>query len=439
MSNEDVIVRYPPSPTGELHVGNLRTILFNYLFATKLGGKRILRIEDTDKKRSKKEYEDYIIESLKWLGIEYDEFHRQSDRTEIYSDILKRLVDEGKAYISEEEEGESSSVIRVKNTGEFIEFEDIVFGKSGRDVGELGDFVIAKDFETPLYHFAVVVDDYLMGVTHIIRGQDHIPNTPRQIFLQRLIGAPTPKYAHLPLIVNKDGKKLSKRDGSVSVLEYREKGYLPEAFINFIAFLGWNPKDDREIFGRADLIAEFSLENINKNPAVFSEDKLNWFNRQYIRMMDEGELLNVLYGHFEAGGYDDREKIAKLKDEIVSRIYSFGELDELIKNGEFDYFFNPPVIEDVDKITYKDTGKEETADYLESVIEILEGVDDWRADSLKDKLMEFANDVGRGKVLWPLRYVLCGKDRSPDPFTILYVIGKDEGVRRIREAIKLLR
>src|SRR5690606_16076005 len=246
-----------PSPTGKLHIGGVRTALFNYLFARQNGGKFILRIEDTDKERSKKEYEADILETFDWLTLEYDEFYRQSERTEIYEEQIKKLIDSGHAYISEEnanESGKRSSVIRFKNPNKEIIFNDLILGDIKINTTDLGDFVIAKDLNTPLYHLTVVVDDALMEISHVIRGQEHISNTPRQILILEALEFERPIYAHIPLILAPDKTKLSKRHGALAALEYRELGYFKEAILNFMALIGWNPGDEREIFSKEDLI-----------------------------------------------------------------------------------------------------------------------------------------------------------------------------------------
>jgi len=244
----NIITRFPPSPTGYLHIGRARTALFNYLFTQKNKGKMVFRIEDTDKERSKKEYEDNIIECLEWLGISYDLGPlRQSERNDIYEKYIKILIDNGSAYVSKEntENGGRSEVIRFKNPNKKISFSDLVRGEVTIDTTDLGDFIIAKSITEPLYHLTVVVDDHEMGITHIIRGEDGISNTPRQILIEEGIGAIRPIYAHIPLILATDKSKLSGRHGAVSVTEFRDMGYLPQAMVNFLALLGWNPGDDR--------------------------------------------------------------------------------------------------------------------------------------------------------------------------------------------------
>lgn len=286
-ANEKVVTRFPPSPTGPLHIGNVRTALFNYIFAKKNGGDFIVRIEDTDKARSKKEYEDEMLESLRWLGLKWDgELMHQSERTKIYKKYLQKLIDENKAYISAETEGENREVVRFRNPNKSVKFDDLVRGTVEFDTTELKDFVIAKSVDEPLYHLAVVIDDFESGVTHVIRGEDHISNTPRQILIQEAIGAPRPLYAHLPLILAQDRSKLSKRKHgeSVSLDYYRNKGYSPEAIINYLALLGWNPGTEQEIFTLRELINVFDLERVHKGGAIFDEKKLAWVNRKHFNL-----------------------------------------------------------------------------------------------------------------------------------------------------------
>jgi glutamyl/glutaminyl-tRNA synthetase len=287
--NEKVVVRMAPSPTGKLHIGTARTTLFNYLFARQNEGKFILRIDDTDKERSTKEFEQNILDGLMWLGLEYDGLYRQSERTEIYVSYLKKIVDNGRAYVSKEEikeEWQRSEVIRLKNPNKKIVFEDIIRGTVEFDTTELGDLVVAKSLEEPLYHLASVVDDIEMGITHVIRGEDGISNTPRQILIQEAIDVPRPVYAHLPLILAPDRSKLSKRKHgeSVSLDYYRNKGYSPAAIINYLALLGWNPGTDQEIFTLEELIKVFDLSRVHKGGAIFDEKKLAWVNRKHFNL-----------------------------------------------------------------------------------------------------------------------------------------------------------
>lgn len=394
-----VVVRMAPSPTGPLHVGTARTTLFNYLYAKKCGGKFIMRIEDTDKERSTKEFEQNILDGLEWLGLKYDEFYRQSERTEVYVSYVKKMIANGTAYISKEtpkEEGDRAEVVRFKNPNKRVIFEDLIRDKVEFDTTELGDFVIAKSPEEPLYHLAVVVDDHEMGITHVIRGEDHISNTPRQILIQEAIGAKRPVYAHLPLMLDADRQKLSKRKHgeAVSVDFYKKAGILPEALINFLALIGWNPGTEQEVFTLNELEKVFDISKVQRGGAIFNEKKLEWFNKEHIKLLPEEEQFKILLKSIE----------------------------------HEDYLHHAPDI-DVTKINWKTVPVEETKKHLEEVLEILGD---------KDKIMKYAEEMGKGNVLWPLRFALSGKDKSPDPFTLIKVLGIEESRSRIESAIKLL-
>ncbi len=303
--NKKVIVRMAPSPTGSFHIGTARTALFNYIFAKQKKGKFILRMDNTDEERSTKEFEDNILGSFSWLNFEYDELYHQSDRKELYKSYLKKMLSNGSAYLSKEEskeEGQRLEVIRFENPNEKVVFEDIIRGQVEFDTTDLGDFIVAKSVEEPLYHLASVVDDLEMKVTHVIRGEDGLSNTPRQILIQRAIGAPRPLYAHLPLILATDKSKLSKRKHgeSVSLDYYRQKGYLPEAVINYLALLGWNPGTNKEIFTLEELIKEFDISQVHKGGAIFDEKKLEWVNKQHINLLSPGEKLKIIAKDFDA-------------------------------------------------------------------------------------------------------------------------------------------
>jgi len=279
-TTNNVVVRMAPSPTGNLHVGGARTALYNFLFARKNKGKFILRIEDTDKERSKKEFENDIFESFEWLGLQYDESYRQSERGEVYKNYLEKMLHHDSVYEADDK------VIRFRNPNKKVKFNDLIRGEIEFDTTELGDFVIAKSINEPLYHLAVVIDDFASKITHVIRGEDHISNTPRQILIQESIGAPRPLYAHLPLILAQDRSKLSKRKHgeSVSLDYYRQKGYSPGAIINYLALLGWNPGTEQEIFTLDELINVFELSKVHKGGAIFDEKKLAWVNRKHFNL-----------------------------------------------------------------------------------------------------------------------------------------------------------
>mgnify|MGYP001563603721 FL=1 len=321
-------VRIAPSPTGPLHIGTARTALFNYLFSRRYGGQFIMRIEDTDLERSDAKYEEDILEGLSWLGIAWDEGpYRQSERIEIYRKYIEKLLAEDKAFycfhsvreLEEEKQklmegkkpvlhlceyrtmgaggrtapkdGKSDSIVRFKTpAGKKITWHDAIRGDLSFESDLVGDFSIAKRVDVPLYNFAVVVDDCTMEISHVIRGEDHISNTPKQLLLIEALGFPVPQYAHLPLILGSDRSKLSKRHGATSVAEYRAQGYLPEALFNFMALLGWNPGGTEEIFSKEELAKEFSLERVQKSGAVFDIKKLDWMNGEYIRKKSPSEL-----------------------------------------------------------------------------------------------------------------------------------------------------
>jgi glutamyl-tRNA synthetase len=430
MSNK-VITRFPPSPTGALHVGNVRTAIFNYFYAKQQNGDFIVRVEDTDKARSKKEYEEDMLEGLEWLGIKRDgDLWHQSDRAEIYKKYLNKLIEEDKAYISYEAEGENREVVRFRNPNKKVEFEDLIRGRVEFDTTELKDFIIARNINEPVYHLAVVVDDFESGVTHVIRGEDHVSNTPRQILIQEAIGASRPVYAHLPLILSSDRSKLSKRKhgDSVSLNYYRKQGYLPQALVNYFALLGWNPGTDQEIFTMEELIEQFDITKIQKGGAVFDEKKLRWVNKEHIKRLSK-EVLEKTISDKIKNSFPASDIPLGLSDIIAERIEVFSDIDAQIEAGELDYYFNEPEL-DASKIGWKETPKEETVLHLEKVSQLI---------SEEGDIMAYAESAGKGNVLWPLRYSLSGRDKSPDPLTLFKVLGKEESLKRINHAIKFLK
>lgn len=437
MVTSKIVTRFAPSPTGLLHMGNYRTAVFAYLYARKNGGKFILRIEDTDRERSKKEYEDNIIESLEWLGLNYDEKYRQSEHVESHTRHLQKLIDDGHAYISKEEAKDGSGVmrelVRFKNKGEVVVFEDAIRGRIETDTTDLGDFVIAKSITEPLFHIAVVVDDHEEGVTHILRGEDHIPNTPRQILIREALGFPQPVYAHLPLVLSEDRTKLSKRKGALPVTAYRDMGYLPSAIINFMTFIGFNPGGEKEIFTLDELVEVFDLVKIHKGGAIFNKEKLSWMNKEHIRLQSVETQYNTVKIYMEKYPEDI---LKRLLPAVIDRISTYGELNE-IKNLEFGFFINTPVY-NVEKITWKDAGKIEASQHLKSVKELLTKADFTSPETIKQSIIGYAEEKGKGNVLWPLRMTLSGQEKSVDPFTICYVLGIDEVIKRIDSVCQLL-
>ena len=433
-----VITRFPPSPTGPLHMGNVRSALFNYFFAKKNGGKFVVRVEDTDRVRSKKEFEEDMLDSLLWLGMQRDgDLWHQSERGDVYKKYLLKLIEDGKAYISVETEGENKEVVRFKNPNSVITFEDLIRGSVTFDTTELGDFIIARNINEPVYHLAVVVDDFETGVTHVIRGEDHISNTPRQILIQEAIGAPRPTYAHLPLMLADDKTKLSKRKHgeSVSLKYYRELGYLPEAIINLLALTGWNPGTEQELLSMDELIEKFDITKVQKGGAVFNVEKLNWLNREYIKKMSPAEQLeNVLKFVPEGTNTTIVEKILPV---IVDRIHTFGDVAKLFEAGEFLFLFETPNIEP-EKLLWKGEGNlSDTARHITYVADALEkysqGGEIASPEAIKALIWPYADENGRGSVLWPVRYALTGKEKSPDPFTVVSMLGVTESVERLRK------
>lgn len=492
-------VRIAPSPTGPLHLGTARTALFNYLFAKRYGGVFVLRLEDTDLERSDPKYEADILEGLRWLGIEWDEGptfatgqgnseylgrygpYRQSERIEIYKKYIEELLKEGKAFYcfhSEKElEEEKTKLLEVKRsplhlceyrtldpneaksltetTGDYIIrfktpagrkiiFQDIIRGEISFISDLLGDFSIAKRTDIPLYNFAVVVDDEEMKISHVIRGEDHISNTPKQLLLIEALGFHVPQYAHLPLILGPDRSKLSKRHGATSVGEYRKEGYLPETLFNFIALLGWNPGNDREIFTKEDLIRDFSLEKVQKAAAVFDLNKLNWMNGEYLRKKSVEELMELVRPFLEESSLLTRfelrpeylYQIIKLEQ---PRLKKLSELPEKI-----DYFFKAPEY-DKELLRWKDMTDEEILKSLECSEKIIlnlfaEGrqMDSLFQEEIEKAFLEVIGGGDKGKVLWPLRVALSGRKASPSPFEIIKILGVEESLKRLEKAKEIL-
>jgi glutamyl-tRNA synthetase len=441
-----VVTRFAPSPTGFLHVGGARSALFNYVYAKQQKGKIILRIEDTDKERSKPEHTEGIKKAFAWLGLKFDEYYLQSDNIETHKKYLKKLIAENKAYVSKEEikeEGQRAEVIRFRNPNVKIKFKDLIKDEVEFDTTELGDFIIAKSFDEPIFHLANVIDDITEGVTHIIRGEEHLSNTPRQILIWEAIGEkPRPIYGHIPLILSETREKLSKRmhGEAVSVEYYEKEGYIPEAMINFIATLGWNPGNDVEIFSLDEMIKKFDINKVQRAGAIFNKVKLLWFNKEYIKRLpadtlkkEIGDRLKVKYTYTD-------EQLNKIIHIITERINTFGELEKYVTEGEFDYFFLSPTPVKEMLIWKKDTDFEIPKKNLKIVAEIIEKISeaDFTEEKLKEILMPKADELGKGSMLWPLRVSLSGKEKSPDPFSLLSILGKEESLKRIQTAIKVL-
>lgn len=451
-ATKPVRVRIPPSPTGELHVGTARTALFNELFARHEKGIFILRIEDTDRARAKPEYEQHIIEGLQWLGIAWDEGpYRQSERTELYTQALEHLLEQGKAYYCSCPAGQPCTCdhaatdpalpIRLRVEPQEIIFNDVVRGEVKTHTDSFGgSFVIARSLNDPLYHLAVVVDDAAMEITHVIRGDDHISNTPKHILLQRALGYPTPVYAHLPLLVDEKRRKLSKRTNDVSLLRYKDQGYLPEAMLNYLALLGWNPKTDQEFFTHEELIKAFTLEGVQTGSAVFSLAKLQAINKQHLRRLSGEELFERTRPFLEKAAIDTADHlrvIAALKTE-QERVATLKALAEAIVFLMPNY--QPALTPEL--LTWKKSTPAEAKFRLEKVIAKLEttDADKCTAEDLQKNLLAWIDEqgIGRGNTLWPMRVALSGHKHSPGPFEIAAVLGKDETLRRLHAAYVIL-
>lgn len=507
IKTEEIRVRFPPSPTGPLHIGSARTALFNYLFAKKNKGKLILRIEDTDKERSELKWVQEIIDGLKWLSIEWDEGpdidgsfgpYKQSQRLAIYQKYLKKLLDEKKAYycfcpeeeleakrqeqmtrgkapkydghclkLSEEKvqknlAEEKPSVIRFRIKNEKVKFEDLIRGKIEFDAGLLGDVVIAKDLNSPLYHFAVVVDDFEMKISHIIRGEEHISNTPRQILMQEALGFERPTYAHLPLILNTDKSKLSKRQGDVALRDYHLQGYLPEAIINFVVLLGWNPGTEKEIFSLSQLVKEFSIEKTQKAGAIFNVQRLDFLNGLYIREKSIEKLTELCLPYLidakliekknneyiisETGEGISVKTLEKIIQAYKARLKKLSEIIDLT-----DFFFKNRLDYKKDLLGWQKMGDSDIKDSLLASEKILSEINsataEWNLKSLEEVLLKsiekFNLEKGypiqnKGFMLWPLRVALSGKQASAGPFEIAEILGKEKTLKRIKEAIEVV-
>ena len=444
-TEKKVRTRIAPSPSGYLHIGTARTSLFCYLYAKKLKGEFIVRIEDTDKSRTEKKYEDDILDGLEWLGLKYDELYRQSERTDVYVKKLQELVESDKAYISKEKAKDDDvrevEVVRLRNPNTMLTFTDTIRGEITFDTTELGDFVIARSKTDPLYHFAVVVDDALMDITHVIRGDDHISNTPRQILILEACGFERPQYTHLPMILAPDRSKMSKRKGAVAVTEYRAQGFLPSAIINYLALLGWNGGTEKEIYSMEELVQDFSLDHLQKSGAVFDIEKLKWFNKEHRKLIPKESLTRDLKAQLEGntGILEALERSPKAVEDLLERFSTWAELKEAVATGEYDFYEKRPVVEQGMLAWKKDPNPERMKDRLHKILELIGSVDTttFTYENVKGAVWAYAETEGKGGVLWPMRVALSGKERSPDPFILAEALGKEETITRLNEAYTL--
>ncbi len=482
-----VRVRFAPSPTGFMHVGNARTALFNYLFARHNKGKLILRIEDTDTERHSEEAVNVIYEALKWMGIEWDEGpdiggnfgpYRQSQRLDIYKEYIDKLKEKGLVYecFCTQEELEAMRQEQLKRgeppryTGKcrhlteeqkkkFLEegrkpvlrfkvpedrtivFNDLIKGRISINSKQLGgDFVIVRSNGMPVYNFVVVIDDALMEITHVIRGEDHISNTPKQILLYEALGFKTPEFAHLPMILGKDRSKLSKRHGSTSVREFKEKGYLPEAFTNFLALLGWYPKDGKEILSMEELIERFDIKDVNSAPAVFDTTKLNWMNQVYIRNYPIEKLTDLIIPYLQKAGYNinnfDRkwlEKVVEITREYFTVLSDAPEYMEVFLKDEFNF--------EEKALNFM----KESENRLKVVEELLKTLESQEEEITEETFKKTVKQVGKtlnvkGKELFmPIRIALTGKMSGVEVPILAETLGKERVIKRLRYTLNKIR
>ncbi len=461
-----VRVRFAPSPTGHLHIGGARTALFNWLFARHHKGKFILRIEDTDRSRSTEEYIESIIEALKWLGLDCDEGpYRQTERMEIYKAYAYRLLQEGKAYrcyctpqelearrqqamkegkpprydrrcrsISEKLDKPFAIRFKIPLEGEST-VQDLVKGPVTFKNSELEDLIILRSDGTPTYNFCVVVDDFDMKITHVIRGEDHLNNTPKQIHIYHALGIEPPQFAHIPMILGPDRSRLSKRHGATSVLSYRDEGYLSDAMVNFLARLGWS-YGDQEIFTKDELIKYFNLQQVGKANAIFNAEKLLWLNSEYIKLTSEEKLLELVIpfliqeGYLKEGETLDLAWACKAIKSLKERCRTLKELAHAMRYYILDYV-------DIDPKSKEKYITEKTIPLLREITEKLEALEEFTQDKIEKIFMDMVNEKGLklGQIAQPVRVVITGSTVSPGIYEVLEIVGKEKTLKRLRRVI----
>ena len=432
-----VKVRFAPSPTGTLHVGSARTALFNWLFARHQsvggpsarheGGKFFLRVEDTDKERSKDEFLEEILSSLKWLGLDWDgELVFQSRRTDFYRKKAEELLSKDMAYYEEK-----AIRFRVPKTGKIV-VEDMLHGNIEFDTAIFEDLVIFKSDGSPTYNFAVVCDDADMGITHVIRGDDHISNTPKQLPLYEALGLKPPIFCHIPLILGEDRSRMSKRHGATSIREYREAGFLPEAVVNYLALLGWSPGNNQELIEKNELIQKFDLKRVLRTGAVFSKDKLEWMNGQYVRKCGVPQLTDKLVPFLEKKGYgvEDRAWLERLVALFHERIFTLAQFPELAQ-----FFFE-------DKIEYNEAAAKEFSkdprlkNAFLSYAKVLEGLPNFDTPAVEEISRAHMKELGMSgkEFIHPCRVAVTGRAISPPFFDTVSLLGKKKAVERLKQA-----
>lgn len=480
----NIKVRFAPSPTGPLHIGGARSALFNWLFARKNGGKMVLRIEDTDLERSSRESEEEIVASLRWLGVDWDEGvevgggnapYRQTERLDFYNAHAQRLFESGHAYYcccTEEElaaerdacmaRGElprysgkcrSLSTQEQKNLiakgqkmalrfrvpqDKIVTVNDLVRGKVEFQCNGIGDFIIVKSDGIPTYNFAVVIDDHLMEISHVIRAEEHLTNTPRQIMIYEALGWACPQFAHISLILGKDRSKMSKRHGATSLKQYREMGYLPEALMNFLALLGWSSGEENEIFSTEQLIQKFSMDRVAKSPAVFDLDKLNWINGYYIRHASLDRLTELALPFLQKEGYIDNTELSNEEYQKIKSIVNIAKdyLNNLSEIGpHVELFFKEPSYEqkDIKDILTQKQVPEVLSKVRDNILNSV-ALDE---QAIKGYLKRLPKELGYGgkKVYVPLRVALTGKIQGPELYQVIPALGLEKVVGRLDRAL----
>jgi glutamyl/glutaminyl-tRNA synthetase len=456
MGNE-IRTRIAPSPTGLLHVGTARAALFNELFARQNDGVFVMRIEDTDKERSEKKYEQDIITGLKWLGLKWNEGpdvggeygpYRQSEKTARYKEVISELLEKDLAY-----KVEDGNAIKIKVEAQEVIFEDLIRGtvKIHSDTWG-GDFVIARDIDDPVFHLAVAIDDSDQKISHVIRGEDHLTNTARHVLLQQALGFDQPIYAHLPLLLNKERRKLSKREGDVSLLSYKNRGFLPEAMLNYLALLGWNPGNDKEFFTHEELIKEFDIKNVQKGGAIFDEVKLSSMNKHHLEELSDDKFIawgrEGLDKHRWGKENKGRLDATLLLEGGRASSYSSTDysLEESIDWAHSDWQPDDDFIDVLKRRNKKGDGFMYEVKDIKNKLELL---DDFIKNNVNEKISEKKleekiiawidkEDLGRAEVLWPMRVALTGRENSQGPFEVFIALGKNDSLKRLREAINRL-
>ncbi len=429
-----VRVRFAPSPTGNLHIGGGRTALFNWLFSQSQNGKFILRIEDTDSGRSKKEFVDEILFSLKWLGFNWDELYYQSQRFDRYRMHADSLLKKGLAYIETSPEGKQATIYKVQPSK--IKVKDLIRGEIEFDSSLIKDQVLIKSDGTPTYNFACVVDDAEMQITHIIRGDDHISNTPKQIMLYQALGFDLPEFAHLPLIMGVDGGRLSKRTGATAISDYRKMGYLAEALLNYLLLLSWAPGDNRELISVKEAVGLFQIKNVNKTSATFDLKKLDWINNQYLKEADPEKLADELIPLLAERNYINKESFDRAYLLSLIRLFQvrLPRLNDFVDWADF-FFLEEPPLDPAAKEKYlnQDLSKEFTL-----FIQRLKQLEPFDVASIEASFRELVAELGveAKKLIHPIRVALTGKTIGPGLFEVIYYLGKERSCKRLLKWVR---